>query len=384
MSRCLRETEEKIMRIVRNEGLISRADISRKSGLSKPVVSVVVNNFISQGSVVEVKEGESSNRGGKKPMLLSFVPNYKYVIGVDVGGNKLISILSDLDGKVVEKTKFSTKSISDEKGFMELVEKSILEVMKVPVSKVMGIGIGVPGTVDPESGSIFYMPAFGLRKVNLRSYIEEKFEVPTFVSNDVTLNALGELWAGAARGCRNVFLTALGTGTGAGLIINNELYEGTSGVAGEIGYMITDWSREKNLSFVFGSLESWFSGYAFEKLLSDEKLLSEFENEPTVAQMFDYSDVNPRFKEIVTVACEHLSVVIANVITLLDPDVVVITGGIGYNQYDRILSLIMPVLKRTVPDEILERVTFKRGELGEMGVSLGAVCNVQRKVFMEV
>jgi len=384
VSRCLRETEEKIMRIVRNEGLISRADISRKSGLSKPVVSVVVNNFISQGSVVEVKEGESSNRGGKKPMLLSFVPDYKYVIGVDVGGNKLISILSDLDGRIVEKAKFSTKSICDEKAFLELVEKSILEVMKVPISKVMGIGIGVPGTVNPESGSIFYMPAFGLRKVNLRSHIEERFEVPTFVSNDVTLNALGELWAGAARGCRNVFLTALGTGTGAGLIINNELYEGTSGVAGEIGYMITDWSREKNLSFVFGSLESWFSGYAFEKLLSDEKLLSEFENEPTVAQMFDYSDVNPRFKEIVTVACEHLSVVIANVITLLDPDVVVITGGIGYNQYDRILGLIMPVLKRTVPDEILERVTFKRGELGEMGVSLGAVCNVQRKVFMEV
>ncbi|MGV8103567.1 MAG: ROK family transcriptional regulator [Mesotoga sp.] len=378
VSRCLRETEEKVMRIVRCEGLISRADIARKSGLSKPVVSVVVNNFISQGSIVEAKEGESSRKGGKKPILLSFVPDYKYIVGVDVGGNKLISILSDLDGKIIEKAKFSTKSISDEKAFFELVEKSVLAVMKVPVSKVMGIGIGVPGTVAPESGMIFYMPAFGLRKVNLKSHIEERFEVPTFVSNDVTLNALGEMWAGAAKGCRNVFLTALGTGTGAGLIINNELYEGTSGMAGEIGYMITDWSREKNLSFVFGSLESWFSGYAF------EKLLSEFENEPTVAQMFDYSDINPRFKEIVTVACEHLSVVVANVITLLDPDVVVITGGIGYNQYDRILSLIMPVLKRTVPGEILERVTFKRGELGELGVSLGAVCNVQRKVFMEV
>ncbi|HNS67517.1 MAG TPA: ROK family transcriptional regulator [Mesotoga infera] len=378
MSRCLRETEEKVMRIVRCEGLISRADIARKSGLSKPVVSVVVNNFISQGSIVEAKEGESSRKGGKKPILLSFVPDYKYIVGVDVGGNKLISILSDLDGKIVEKAKFSTKSICDEKAFFELVEKSVLAVMKVPVSKVMGIGIGVPGTVSPESGMIFYMPAFGLRKVNLKRHVEERFKVPTFISNDVTLNALGEMWAGAAKGCRNVFLMALGTGTGAGLIINNELYEGTSGMAGEIGYMITDWSREKNLSFVFGSLESWFSGYAF------EKLLSEFENEPTVAQMFDHSDVNPRFKEIVTVACEHLSVVVANVITLLDPDVVVITGGIGYNQYDRILSLIMPVLKRTVPGEILERVTFKRGELGEMGVSLGAVCNVQRKVFMKV
>ena len=378
LSRCLRETEEKIMRIVRDEGLVSRADIARKSGLSKPVVSVIVNNFISQGSVVEVKEGKSSNRGGKKPMLLSFVPTYKYVVGVDVGGNKLISILSDLDGNIVEKVRCSTKSISNEKTFLETVEMAISQVMKVPVSKVMGIGLGVPGTVDPESGLIFYMPAFGLRKVNLRDYIEARFEVPTFVSNDVTLNALGEMWAGAAKGCRNVFLTALGTGTGAGLIINNELYEGSSGVAGEIGYMITDWSREKNLSFVFGSLESWFSGYAF------EKLLSEFVNEPSVAQMFDHSDTNPRFREIVTVACEHLSVVIANVITLLDPDVVVITGGIGYNQYDRIVSLIMPVLKRTVPPEILERVTFKRGELGELGVSLGAVCNVQRKVFMEV
>lgn len=366
------------MRIIRNKKLISRADISRKSGLSKPVVSVIVNNFLSQGSVMEVREGESSRRGGKKPMLLSFVPDYKYVVGVDIGGNKLIAVLSDLDGKIVEKIKFSTKSIKNENTFFELVEKAIKEVMKIPVTEVMGIGIGVPGTVDPETGSVFYMPAFGLRDVNLKSFVEKKFATPTFVSNDVTLNALGELWTGSARGCRNVFLTALGTGTGAGLIINNELYEGSNGMAGEIGYMITDWSKERDLSFVFGSLESWFSGYAF------EKLLSEFENEPSVAQMFNHSSENQKFNEIVTVACEHLSVVIANVITLLDPDVVVITGGIGYNQYEKIISLIVPVLKKTVPLEILERVVFKRGELGELGVAIGAVCNVQRKVFMQI
>ena len=114
-----------------------------------------------------MKQRRREFTGGWKTYPSAFVPDYKYIVGVDVGGNKLISILSDLDGKIIEKAKFSTKSISDEKAFFELVEKSVLAVMKVPVSKVMGIGIGVPGTVAPESGMIFFMPAFGLRKVNL-------------------------------------------------------------------------------------------------------------------------------------------------------------------------------------------------------------------------
>jgi len=380
MSEILKEVEEKILKILRKTPLISRADISRESNFSKPVVSQIISKFISEGAVEEKEIGESSKKGGKKPILLSFIPDYKYIIGIDVGGNKIISVLSDLDGNIIKKYRGVTKGIKTKEELTDAVKNSINQVMPEIKSKVIGIGIGVPGTTDMKSGFIYYLPAFKIKNFNLSEKINEIYSVPVIVSNDVTANVFGEMWKGAAKNSKNIFLTAIGTGTGSGIIINGDVYTGSHNMAGEFGYVITDWQNEKNDSDkTFGHLENWFSGHAIEK-----KVYEKFGKEVTAIDFFDDIERNNDYRKIFYDSCEHLALGISNIINLLDPEVIVITGGIGYNRYEIIIDTIMKTLKETVPEEILSKISFERGKLGDLGVALGAVSLVHDILFMKL
>ncbi|HOO73873.1 MAG TPA: ROK family transcriptional regulator [Tepiditoga sp.] len=380
MSEILKEVEEKILKILRKTPLISRADISRESNFSKPVVSQIISKFISEGAVEEKEIGESSKKGGKKPILLSFIPDYKYIIGIDVGGNKIISVLTDLDGNIIKKYRGITKGIKTKEELTDAVKNSINQVMPEIKSKVIGIGIGVPGTTDMKSGFIYYLPAFKIKNFNLSEKINEIYSVPVIVSNDVTANAFGEMWKGAAKNSKNIFLTAIGTGTGSGIIINGDVYTGSHNMAGEFGYVITDWQNEKNDSDkTFGHLENWFSGHAIEK-----KVYEKFGKEVTAIDFFDDIERNNDYKKIFYDSCEHLALGISNIINLLDPEIIVITGGIGYNRYEIIIETIMKTLKETVPEEILSKISFERGKLGDLGVALGAVSLVHDILFMKL
>ncbi|WP_448524052.1 ROK family transcriptional regulator [Pseudothermotoga sp.] len=371
----LKNSEAKVLECLRHFRPISRAKIAISTGLSKPVVSQAVEKLIKEGIVKESKKGRSTARGGKRPTLLEFNPNWRFVVGVDVGGSKIRAGLTDLDGNLKRKIERKIQKIRSADDLIDQIS-SLLTDVKCQDYELLGIGVGVPGTCDRNTGKVRYMPAFDLRDVPLETMLEAKFGVPVFVENDVTLNALGEMWKGAAKGLRNVLLVSLGTGTGAGLILNGALYTGSRGMAGEIGYLVTDWSAEKDLEYRFGRLERWFSGYTFERFLEERKI------QTALKRIFDELESHPDLNELFNVACEHLALAIANAICLLDPDVVVLSGGIGYNQYDKILAKVEPIVSKTVPPEILEHVHFKRAELAEFGVVMGAVCYVQKELFV--
>jgi len=366
-------SEHRVFKFIRANPLVSRTQIASKLRLSKVLVSQIVNRFVESGVVLEVAKGQSSSRGGKKPVLLSFNCEYRYVIGVDVGGTKIKAILADLDGNILQQKNLPSKDIRSKKDFYVLLRESIGSLIDRR-DRILGIGIGVPGTVDSESGFVRYMPAFDLKDLDLKRDFERLVRLPVFVGNDVTLNALGELWKGVANGYKNFLMVSLGTGTGAGIVINGELYEGSRGMAGEMGYTVTDWSREKMHDLSFGRLERWFSGYSFERFLRSFN--------KTVKEFFDLSDTNEEFSRVLDEACEHLALAICNAICLLDPELVVIGGGIGYNQYERITKRLLPVVERVVPNEILEHVEFKKAALADLGVCLGAVYLVQKKIFV--
>ena len=375
----LRESEKQILRVVRTKKLISRAAIARETKLSKPVVSEGVARLINMGVLVEVKKGKSSNKGGKRPVLLSLRPDFCYVVGLDIGGTNMRVVLTDLEGRVVERRVSRTGKLESEDELFSKCIGLIDSVMTVPRGRILGMGVGVPGTVDPETGYIYNMPTLGMKDIRLREFLENHYNLDVFLANDVTLNALGEMWRGAAKGKRNVLLVSIGTGLGAGLIVNRELYEGAHGMAGEMGFTVTDWSREKTLNFeFFGALESWISGYGLEKRLREEGF------KISVEEFFSMLGKNNQFDRIFEEACEHLALALGNAIVLLDPDVVVIAGGIGYNQYERIITSVLSVVKKVIPPELLSKVTFARAELGELGVAIGAACWVQRQVFVEV
>lgn len=370
-----RNSEARVLEFIRNNSLVSRAQIASKIQISKPMVSEAVQKLVELGVVKEIKKGKSSSKGGKKPILLSFDPKYRHVIGIDIGGTKIKATVTDLNGELVISKNFSSKNIRSKDDFYNLI-KNIVESLNFGKDKFLGIGIGVPGTVDSRTGFVSYMPAFDLKDIPLKEDFEDMTKLPIFVGNDVNLNALGEMWKGAAKGHKNVLMVSLGTGTGAGIIINGHLYEGSKGMAGEIGYSITDWSKEKIHDLPFGRLERWFSGYFFEKTL--EKHFPGM----TVKEFFELSDSDPNLGKILNEACEHLALAISNAVCLLNPEIVVIGGGIGYNQYEKIIKRILPVLETVTPKEILDGVYFTKASLGDLGVCLGAIYMVQENTFI--
>lgn len=218
---------------------VSRAGISAATGLNKGTVSNLVQLLIERGLVEEIGTGKSS--GGRKPVLLRFLPEAGYSLGVDLGVNYIRILLTDLAGKIVDewKTKHQNEGQS---AVLDLLYKSIQSVIdRAPASPygVVGIGLGMPGIVD-SSGQVLFAPNLGWRGVDLPRLMEERFRMPVFVENEANAGAIGELHYGSGQGVSDLVFISIGAGIGAGIIIDRNIYKGAAGFSGEIGHLTID------------------------------------------------------------------------------------------------------------------------------------------------
>lgn len=369
----------KVINTIRTKEKISRAEISRLTGLSKPAVSLIVKKLLSNNVIIEI--GKFKNEKiGKNPTLLAFNPLYKMVLALDIGGTNFRTALLDLNGNLIQKKILSSKDIKSKKDFLSLIEKSIrdtLEKSRIEIDDLAGVSIGIPGTVDSK-GIIRYMPAFDISDLDLRSNLEETFNIKRLIiENDVTLQTVGEMWQGAAKGFKNVFCVSIGTGIGGGFVINGEIYSGSHGMAGEIGYSVTDYSIDKERKIKdFGALELWASGNTLEKISKDLGI--------SVKDLFEkYKNGDEKVKDIVDSALEHIGAAIANVISLMNPEAIIFAGGIGVNQFETILNPILRVVKKFVPKEIVSKINFRKAVLGDDGVLIGGCYEVQRNFLLK-
>lgn len=369
----------KIVNVIRHKEKISRAEISRLTGLSKPAVSSIVKKLLNNNIILEV--GKFNNKKiGKNPTLLTFNPLYKMVLALDIGGTNFRTALLDLNGNLIQKNISSSKNIKTKEDFLNLIEKSIEDILKdlrIDFGNLAGISIGIPGTVDSK-GIIRYMPAFNINDLDLRTDLEKVLNVKNLViENDVTLQTVGEMWKGAAKGFKNVFCVSIGTGIGGGFVIDGKIYSGSHGMAGEIGYSVTDYSIDKEREIKdFGALELWASGYKLEKISENLGI--------TIEDLFEeYRNGNEKVKNIINNALEHIGVAIANVISLIDPEVIIFAGGISLNQFEAILNPILKVVRQFVPKEIVSKIDFKKAVLEDDGVLIGGCYEVQRNFLLK-
>ena len=163
------------------------------------------------------------------------------VIGVDMGGTKILSAVIDAEGNILGTAKVPTKA---DKGASEVIDRIADSVQKaidksgVASDSIQAIGIGAPGPLDPETGIVIFAPNLGWRDVQLKTELETRTGFPTFVDNDVNVGTLGEHVYGAGQGVQNVVGIFVGTGIGGGIILQGELFHGASKTAGEIGHII--------------------------------------------------------------------------------------------------------------------------------------------------
>jgi predicted NBD/HSP70 family sugar kinase len=220
-----------------HRGPISRADLSKFTGLSKQTVSEVIDAFEQQGLVRPV--GRTSGNIGRTAVLYELSPEGGHVLGVDLGGTKLTVAIADISSKVLAE---ATEPTNPRGGLIVLdqiakLTSRLARDINTHPSRIRSIVVGTPGVLNPKSGAIELAPNIAdLGQLDVVGVLTERFGTSVKIENDVNLALLGEIWHGCAQNVGNVAFIALGTGIGLGLSVNGQVVRGEHGAAGEIGY----------------------------------------------------------------------------------------------------------------------------------------------------
>src|SRR5262245_59460101 len=256
----MRELNERIvLGLLRQQGPISRAELARRSNLSRSTISSIIATLLAFDVVHETGIGNS--QGGRRPIMIEFNYQSGFVIGIELGNTTLTVLLTDLAATVLRRVHVPFDITKSPEACIAQVITQVNLVLKearVNRAKIVGIGVGVPGPLAYASGRPVAPPVMpGWHNVPLRKLLEDALGMRVFVENDANLGALAEHRWGAARGYDNVAYLYLGSvGIGCGLILDGRLYRGDIGSAGEIGHLMIEEDGPACRCGAYGCLEA--------------------------------------------------------------------------------------------------------------------------------
>ncbi|MFZ5916240.1 MAG: ROK family protein [Chloroflexota bacterium] len=380
-----------ILKLIREQGAISRVEIARALGLNPSTVSRLVDELMAQELVIEGNErGHSTHRGGRRSIALKCNPEAGYLIGVDLGGTNIVGGLATLDGEIVARCCGSSRSATGEVGdgsLQRLIDLAQDLIRQCPdPSRLWGVGVGAPAVTLSEEGIVTWAPALGWRDLPLKQIMEHALGLPVFVENDVNLAALGEHWCGAAQGVDDLVAIFIGTGIGSGVILGGKLYRGAGHAAGEVGYMVVDVDSLERRYDQFGCLETLASGSgiavrARTRIETDRKtilasLLGDDATALTAEAVFDAArEGDPVAGEVVDETVRYLALAVANVACVLNPEVIVIGGGVA-----RSADMLLDGIRQKVDGVVPQVPRLVASALGKDAVVKGAFALVLRQV----
>jgi glucokinase-like ROK family protein len=361
-----------ILDLIREQSPISRSEIARQLNMSMPTVMRVVDKLHDEDLVRW--SGDSEATGGRPGNLLKFNADGYAVVGLDLGGTKMFGTVADLGGNVQSEIYRPWVSNSPDEA-LEQVCVLITDLLARPrprQQKIRGIGIGAPGVTLFESGVITWAPSLGWRDLPLKDILTERFGMPVVVENDVNLAAMGEYGFGAARGASSAACIAVGTGIGAGIIIDRKIYRGFNQSAGEVGYLPPDVSYLGRPYDTFGALESIASGIGIERRA---RRLLQSQNSVLPAQGLSAEDVfkfarlgEAWAQQVVDETVDYLAFAIAVISAVLDPEIIVLGGGVARSA-DMLIDPILFKLEGVIPI----RPNLVQSKLGFRAAVLGAI-----------
>jgi glucokinase len=364
-----------VLEIIRMKSPVSRGYIAGELGLSLPSVVRIVERLRAENLVRPT--GESEFSGGRKRPLLEINAEDNLSIGIDLGGTKAYGAVCDLRGEMLYEHSVDNHGTKGDDSY-EIVRglvRALLDDVRRGGRGVCGIGIGVPGVTHPRTGVVQWAPSLEWRDFPLKERIERDFGLTAIVDNDVNSAALGEMWFGHGRNVSNLVLVTLGTGIGAGLVLDGVLYRGAHLFAGEIGYIPWDRSCLDSEYSGFGPLEQVAAGIgiaekaraALRGALSPKAL-----DELTAHDVFDACGRREDWAvRLVEETADYLAMALLSVCALADPEVIVIGGGIS-----RSAGLFVDRVRSRMTGRIPHMPEIEISNLRERGTVLGAMINL--------
>lgn len=379
-----------ILEAIRRGKSISRTDISRITGLNIVTVSNYINDYITKGLIVE--KGYDSSTGGRRPTIIELNPTYTHVIGVELGLKNIRAVLTDLEANVIATSKRERPKEDAETVINNIIAsiEEVIKTSKLDKSKIKSICVAASGLVDKEAGTIHSTIGTVSVFLPINLSLERRFGISTFLENDATAAAYGE-WALSLDLDTKVMLYMY-SGVGCGIVINGEVFRGATGIAGETS--LKDHLEPTDLWIGrLSALGPWAAHLGIPDEVKariqegQESKISKMApnlDEITLDVVFKAAKENDKLAiEAIEKAGNTLGIRIAFLVNLLNPDVVVIGGGIE-QAGSVLLDAVRRAVKRWAFEEMAEVVKIIPARLGDNSVSLGAATLVIRSVFSRI
>lgn len=378
LTRNTRQSYYEIARVLRDHGPLSRAAVAHQLGGSPATIGRAVDYLLTKGLIREI--GEMKYGGlGRPSRLLELNPLVSTILSVDLRSTEAYAAVTDLMGNILATSKQSLTQGNAERSIPELIlliQNLISSSTHLPPPAI--IVIGAPSIVDADAGIIEWAPSLAWVDIPLKSILENKFNVPVLVENDVNLTALGEFWKGAARQVRgNIVFVSVGTGIGAGIVLNGELYRGATYAAGEVAYFVTDVNVLRDNAGKIGNLESRVGQ---EGLIRMSRLIAQRYPTSRLAELLSVRGQNTQTQAILALAelgdsaalvvrqelVDILTIVICNIAVLLDSEMIILGGPNDWNW-----SNLIPSIQDRIAAALLRPVHLVPSELENNALILG-------------
>ena len=302
----------------------------------------------------------------------------KYVVGVDLGGTKIYTALVDLEGNIINEKIVETLAEEGEEAVAGRIINTIDSVIAgVDKDLIKAIGIGSPGPLDAKKGIIIETSNLPFKNFEIVNVLKERYDLPTYLDNDANVATLAEFMFGAGKGTENMVYITVSTGIGGGAIINGKLYRGNTANALEVGHMTVSKEGPRCGCGNVGCAESFASGTAIGKRAKEavaSKVVTSLKkyNNVTAKEVFiEAAEGDAEAKRILDSALYYLGITVGNVMSHLDPEKVVMGGGV-INGVDIVLETVKKVVAERCLSVFAENCSIEKAKLGGQAGVLGA------------
>lgn len=307
--------------------------------------------------------------------------------GIDVGGTRVKTALIRETGEVLHKHSFATLPGTGVREMAVLMKQSMHQMLTergLPLQSVAGVGVGVPAFLDVQRGVVISAVNLGWSDVPLVSIVEDAFRLPVAVENDANLAALGESWVGAGQEHACVLCATVGTGIGGGIVMNGSLFRGVNGMAGEIGHVVVE--RRNGIQCncgLTGCLETLASATAIVRTGREKQRAGQIPSDVLIEGAEDVFELaengNAGAQSVIEEAGYWLGYGLAIVATTLNPDVIVIGGGVSKAE-DVLLEPVKSAFQKYCVPRVVDALKFRLATLGNDAGVVGAARLIMQRL----
>jgi len=350
--------QRSVVEAIQHHGALSRSQVARVVGLSKPTVSEVFTELLAAGLL----RGVGSTLGNQGPRASLYEVNNEaaWVVGIDVGRRWVRAALADLSGTIVTRQDERVRLRSRQTLLHQIggIARAVTKDRELDWEQVTQVTVGSPGVMDPSRGRMVLAANLpGWERQGIVEAIRTEFATAVQIENDVNLAALGELWKGHGRSCDQFAYLWIGTGVGLGLVIDGRLYRGAHGLAGEIGHLPIglDGASPGRPDPGGPGGPGWFASAAVADAIVRLASSRGMAGPLTLRSVFSLARKgDPLAREVVEVEAKLLARAVSTIAAVMDPEMVILGGGVGHNgdlllePIERELQAITPLSMRVV------------------------------------